>query len=144
MSILTGTPMGEAADPAVQGSTAAQLSALQQHEGQVQLRLSDIQVQLDQLREQQALARPSDRVQFNEALANAKHEFAATMLDYEATHAKVESPFATTRRGVEAIAIEVERIGEAERFSAKLLSKRRPAPDALASARREVGTITPH
>lgn len=209
MSILTGTPMRETADPTVQSSTAAQLAALQHHKSEVQLHASDIRVQLEQLREQQALASPQDRLQFNGALATAQHEYTATMLDYDATIAKigalekadqggaaatVQPPsdrlldrsqldkagvglfllmipivFALARRiwvrgastqpmydlessprlqrleeAVEAIAIEVERIGEAERFSAKLLSERRPAPDALPSARREPGTITPH
>jgi hypothetical protein len=47
---------------------------------------------------------------------------------------------------VEAIALEVERIGEAQRFTTKLLAERQP--DALgpiaARPRREPGTITPH
>jgi len=48
----------------------------------------------------------------------------------------------------EAIAIEVERIGEAQRFTTKLLSERQL--DALSrisvplQPRREPGTITPH
>jgi hypothetical protein len=47
---------------------------------------------------------------------------------------------------VEAIALEVERIGEAQRFTTKLLAERQPdavAPIA-ARSRREPGTITPH
>jgi len=47
---------------------------------------------------------------------------------------------------VEAIALEVERIGEAQRFTTKLLAERQP--DAVgpiaARPRREPGTITPH
>ena len=46
---------------------------------------------------------------------------------------------------VEAIALEVERIGEAQRFTTKLLAERQP--DAVAripATRREPGTITPH
>ena len=52
-------------------------------------------------------------------------------------------------QAIESIAIEVERIGEAQRFTTKLLSERQP--EALAgrippvpAARREPGTITPH
>ena len=51
-------------------------------------------------------------------------------------------------QAIEAIAVEVERIGEAQRFSTKLLSERQP--DALPNRagtpvqRREPGTVTPH
>ena len=49
-------------------------------------------------------------------------------------------------QAVEAIAVEVERIGEAQRFTTKLLAERQP--DAVAriplQSRREPGTITPH
>lgn len=51
-------------------------------------------------------------------------------------------------QAIEAIAVEVERIGEAQRFSTKLLTERQP--DAVANRaaapvqRREPGTVTPH
>ena len=49
-------------------------------------------------------------------------------------------------QAVESIALEVERIGEAQRFTTKLLAERQP--DAVARMapvnRREPGTITPH
>ena len=46
-------------------------------------------------------------------------------------------------QGIESIALEVERIGEAQRFTTKLLAERQP--DAMARIpRREPGTITPH
>jgi hypothetical protein len=50
---------------------------------------------------------------------------------------------------VEAIALEVERISEGQRFTTKLLSERQPEPVAghmppIQTARREPGTITPH
>ena len=49
-------------------------------------------------------------------------------------------------QAIESIAVEVERIGEAQRFTTKLLTERQP--DAAARlgipARREPGTITPH
>jgi hypothetical protein len=56
---------------------------------------------------------------------------------------------ARVEQAVESIAIEVERIGEAQRFTTKLLSERAPEPAAgriapVQSARREPGTITPH
>jgi hypothetical protein len=52
-------------------------------------------------------------------------------------------------QAIESIAIEVERIGEAQRFTTKLLSERHPEPVAghmppIQAARREPGTITPH
>jgi hypothetical protein len=46
-------------------------------------------------------------------------------------------------QAIESIALEVERIGEAQRFTTKLLVERQP--DAMARIpRREPGTITPH
>ncbi|MDB4917104.1 MAG: hypothetical protein JWM95_4748, partial [Gemmatimonadetes bacterium] len=47
---------------------------------------------------------------------------------------------------IEAIAIEVERVGEAQRFATKLLSERRPdaAASRVAVPQRAPGTITPH
>lgn len=48
-------------------------------------------------------------------------------------------------QAIESIAVEVERIGEAQRFTTKLLTDRHPDPARLAvPARREPGTITPH
>jgi hypothetical protein len=52
-------------------------------------------------------------------------------------------------QAIESIAIEVERIGEGQRFTTKLLSERQPEPVAnhlppIQTARREPGTITPH
>jgi outer membrane murein-binding lipoprotein Lpp len=52
-------------------------------------------------------------------------------------------------QAIESIAIEVERIGEAQRFTTKLLSERQPEAVAthippIQTARREPGTITPH
>jgi hypothetical protein len=52
-------------------------------------------------------------------------------------------------QAIESIAIEVERIGEAQRFTTKLLSERQSEPVArqippIQTARREPGTITPH
>jgi hypothetical protein len=52
-------------------------------------------------------------------------------------------------QAIESIAIEVERIGEAQRFTTKLLAERQPEPVAnhlapIQTARREPGTITPH
>ena len=46
-------------------------------------------------------------------------------------------------QAIESIAVEVERIGEAQRFTTKLLAERQP--DAIARlSRKEPGTITPH
>jgi hypothetical protein len=200
---------------AEQGANAPTLADLQRHEMEVQLRASDIQVQIGQLREQQAFADPQARSQFNGPLADAQHQYTAAMLDYEATRDKrialqkelggsattIQRPsgelagrlldnagfgafllmipivFAFSRRiwirsgakaqpaydlessprlqrleeAVESIAIEIERIGEAQRFATKLLSERRPEaainrvpPASSSSGDRVPGTITPH
>ena len=49
-------------------------------------------------------------------------------------------------QAVESIAVEVERIGEAQRFTTRLLAERQPDAVARMAAlpRREPGTITPH
>jgi hypothetical protein len=51
-------------------------------------------------------------------------------------------------QAIESIAVEVERIGEAQRFTTKLLAEREPVagrvPAAAPLPRREPGTITPH
>jgi hypothetical protein len=52
-------------------------------------------------------------------------------------------------QAIESIAVEVERIGEAQRFTTKLLSERQPEPvvgriPPAQAPRREPGTITPH
>ena len=48
-------------------------------------------------------------------------------------------------QAVESIALEVERIGEAQRFTTKLLAERQPdAARMVPATRREPGTITPH
>jgi hypothetical protein len=48
-------------------------------------------------------------------------------------------------QAVESIAVEVERIGEAQRFTTKLLAERQDAAARLTPvSRREPGTITPH
>ena len=48
-------------------------------------------------------------------------------------------------QAIESIAVEVERIGEAQRFTTKLLADRQPdAVARMAMSRKEPGTITPH
>ena len=49
-------------------------------------------------------------------------------------------------QAIESIAIEVERIGEAQRFATKLMSERQDPANRIGAAlpRREPGTITPH
>ena len=48
-------------------------------------------------------------------------------------------------QAIESIAVEVERIGEAQRFTTKLLAERQPDAARIAAIpRREPGTITPH
>ena len=54
--------------------------------------------------------------------------------------------FQRMEQAIESIAIEVERIGEAQRFTTKVLTERQPEPVAsrIPPARRDPGTITPH
>jgi hypothetical protein len=50
-------------------------------------------------------------------------------------------------QAIESIALEVERIGEAQRFTTKVLAEREPVAGRIAAppaARREPGVITPH
>jgi hypothetical protein len=49
-------------------------------------------------------------------------------------------------QAIESIALEVERIGEAQRFTTKVLAEREPVAGRIPSAapRREPGVITPH
>lgn len=48
-------------------------------------------------------------------------------------------------QAIESIAVEVERIGEAQRFTTKLLAERQPeAIPRVATPKREAGTVTPH
>ena len=58
-----------------------------------------------------------------------------------------EQRHAALTQGIEAIAIEVERISEAQRFTSRLLSERASVPRGGAAhggPRREPGTVTPH
>lgn len=200
-----------------QTTMSAQIANLQRHSTQVQLRASDLQVQIAQLTRQQATFGPQEAARFDKPLADAQHELTAARLDFDATRDQIAflraseqgvattaqppsaaplwGPFQLERAGaglfllllpimfafarriwvrsgatqrpmydlessprlqrledaVESIALEVERIGEAQRFAAKLLSERRPdavigraSAPAPASVRREPGTITPH
>ncbi len=56
-----------------------------------------------------------------------------------------EQRFAQLSQAVDAIATEVERISEGQRYTTRLLAERGPAAHApLAVPRREAGTTTPH
>ena len=57
-----------------------------------------------------------------------------------------EKQLGQLQEAVEAMSLELERIGEAERFTARLLAERVQASPSVPnqSARREPGTITPH
>jgi hypothetical protein len=197
-------------------ANGVELQALQQHRSELQLRMSDIKVQLDQLQEQKELAGPKEKLRFNQPIAELTHQHTVAGLDYDATLARIAAlraaptPVATTvqrvriphvtraeaeragvgafllmfplvlalarriwvRSGVaarpaadlessprlqrmeeaiEAISIEVERIGEGQRFATRLLSERsaepvikRVTPPESPGARRSPGMITPH
>ena len=57
-----------------------------------------------------------------------------------------EKQLGQLQESMEAISLELERIGEAERFTVRLLAERVPASGGppAPTARREPGTITPH
>lgn len=58
-----------------------------------------------------------------------------------------EEQLAQLQRATEAIALELERIGEAQRFTARLLSERAPGASPVlpsSATQRAPGTITPH
>ena len=57
--------------------------------------------------------------------------------------ARMELRLEHLAQSVDLIALEVERIAEAQRFSARLLAERQP-PAGAGPARREPGVITPH
>ncbi|MEO8334806.1 MAG: hypothetical protein ABI664_07530 [bacterium] len=188
------------------------VNALQQHLMETQIRVSDLGVRLQQLRDQQARASNSDRVQFDKVIADAQHENIVAVSDLQMTERRLaaltsEAPmppprdalidrsmieetatgvfllmipiaFALARRiwvrsgarpqqppvidlessprmqrleeAIESIAIEVERIGEAQRFATKLLTERpepvvnRALPTSAPMVRKTPGTITPH
>jgi hypothetical protein len=200
----------------LEGAAGFELHSLQQHRSEVQLRLSDIKVQLDQLAEQKLGASRPERLQLNERIAELTHQQTVTGLDYDATQARIEAlkaahtpvavtiqrmrmPHVTRREAewagvggfllmlplvlalarriwlragaaarptvdlessprfqrmeeaIEAISIEVERIGEGQRFATRLLSERiaeplmkRVTPPESPGTRRSPGTITPH
>jgi hypothetical protein len=197
-----------------QVATSAELQALRQHRSDLQLRMSDIQVQLGQLKEQKELAAPKEKLRFNQSIAELTHQHTVVGLDYDATTSRIDAlraaqtPVATTiqrvriphvtrqeaekagagafllmfplvialarriwvrggvrpvvdlessprlqrlEEAIEAISIEVERIGEGQRFATRLLSERHPeplmkrvTPPESPGSRRSPGTITPH
>jgi hypothetical protein len=71
------------------------------------------------------------------AVAEARRAAAAGMLP-----AGADAQLAQLRDAVEAVAVEVERIAEAQRFTARVLSER--PQTSMPPARREPGQITPH
>jgi hypothetical protein len=199
-----------------QAANGVELQTLQQHKGELLLRMSDIQVRLDQLQEQKELAAPKERLRFNQPIAELTHQHKVAVLDYDATQTMIaalkaeQTPVATTiqrvrmphitrqeaekagvgafllmfplvlalarriwvrggrsaqraidiessprlqrmEEAIEAISIEVERIGEGQRFATRLLSERhgepllkRVTPPESPGSRRTPGTITPH
>jgi hypothetical protein len=210
--------MSMRAEGLVQGqrTNGSDLKELQQHRAEVQLRMSDLRVELGQLKEQKDLASPSAKVRFNQPIADVTHQLTLAQLDYDATSGSISAlqapqmPVATTiqrvrlphitrpeaekvgagaflllfplvlalarriwvrggaaarpiidlessprlqrlEEAIEAISIEVERIGEGQRFATRLLSERpaepaikRITPPESPIARRSPGTITPH
>jgi hypothetical protein len=194
-----------------QGASSADALVLQRQLVETQLRVSDLGVRVEQLREQQSRAvGEQERLRFNEPLAEAQHEYTKASIELQVRQARMAKlqagtavpprhdglidrsmlektgtgmfllmipiVFALARRiwvssgprreqvidieasprlqrleeAIDSIAIEVERIGEGQRFATKLLSERpepvvnRPAPASTPSVRKAPGTITPH
>jgi hypothetical protein len=190
----------------------AELSALQQHGIDLQVRMSDLEVQIGQLKEQKELAAPKDKLRFNQSIADLIHQRTVAGVDYDATRARINAlqapapstiqrvhmPHVTRKEAetagigafvlmfplvlalarriwvrsgaprppvvdfessprlqrleeaIEAISIEVERIGEGQRFATRLLAERnaepikRVTPPESPGMRRSPGMITPH
>ena len=61
----------------------------------------------------------------------------------EGPNAAVQAQLGELRRAVDTIALEMERISEGQRFTARMLVER-VAPPSPVSHRREAGPITPH
>ncbi len=194
-----------------QNANAVEVSALQRNVNAIELRVSDLGVRLDQLREQQARAGDRERPTFDQSIAQLQHQRTAAMIEMGMAQKRLASleagttmppphdvlfnqpmmekvgtglfllmipiVFAFARRiwvrssprvpqpvidlessprlqrleeAIESIAIEVERIGEAQRFATKLLTERsepvvnRASPAPAPIARKTPGTITPH
>jgi hypothetical protein len=193
-----------------QGANSVDVNALQQHLVETQIRVSDINVRIEQLREQQAQLSGEARVRLDKPIADLQHDRIAASVDLQVTEGRMaamqagmterrandvrfDQPmmekvgsglfllmipivFALARRiwvrgsprvqpvadlessprfqrmeeAIESIAIEVERIGEAQRFATKLLVERpdpvvnRAVPAQTPIARKAPGTITPH
>ena len=58
--------------------------------------------------------------------------------------ALTDARLAQLTQAMDAVAVEVERISEAQRFTAKLLTERMPPIPVPQASRREPGSITPH
>ena len=58
--------------------------------------------------------------------------------------AAMEVQLAELRHAVETVALEMERISEGQRFTARMLVERVPASPVATHGRREAGSITPH
>ena len=56
----------------------------------------------------------------------------------------VEAGLSDLRQAVEAMAVEMERISEGQRFTARMLVERVPPAPAATHGRRDSGTVTPH
>ena len=191
------------------------LAPLRAHADALRLRLSDLEMQREQIAEDRANVVPAERQKFAKPWADVNHELASTRIQLNATVKRIEElehsrdmarvgitlqpprlaerslemdmerermigaasfvlllplVIAWSRRlwhrgaprpsvdieesprlqrmeqAIESIALEVERIGEAQRFTTKLLADRQPEAAARLGAvpRREPGTITPH
>jgi hypothetical protein len=75
------------------------------------------------------------------ARATVAHRKEASKLDRDSTSPLAEARLARIEQAVEAIALEVERISEGQRFTTKLLSEQsRPSPRPV---QRQLSTNTP-
>lgn len=69
---------------------------------------------------------------------------ALTLPPAAAVTASIDDRLARVEQAVEAIAIEMERVGEGQRFLTKILAERTPQALAESSAAARPPTITPH
>ena len=72
----------------------------------------------------------------------ARRELARSRAELPAV--AVQTQLMELRRGVEAMALEMERISEGQRFTARMLVERVPPAQVPVPPRRETGPITPH
>lgn len=88
------------------------LEILQKQEQAATLRISDLRVQIEQLREQQQLHMMGDQTPYLKPFADAQHQLTVAGLEYETVHAKISALQAATTVQPHGIGPFLEREGE--------------------------------